>query len=74
MVKVTPDHYYWYRIPSERKSEGGEETVAATEVLEFLRLDARSDPSLLDGLTLEHEPKLYADGTKVQPRNSANDP
>ncbi|KAH6613023.1 hypothetical protein C7974DRAFT_444495 [Boeremia exigua] len=54
--------------------DGGEDTVVTTKLLELLHLDARSDPTLLDGLTLEDVRKVYINGTGGQPMNVANDP
>ncbi|KAJ4381341.1 hypothetical protein N0V86_003690 [Didymella sp. IMI 355093] len=56
------------------KMEGGEHTVVTTKISELLYLDARSDPTLLNGLTLEDVRNLYVDGTGGQPMNVANDP
>jgi hypothetical protein len=44
------------------KMDGAEDAAATTKVLELFTLDARSDPALLDGLTLEDVRKLYSEG------------
>jgi hypothetical protein len=51
-----------------------EPTVAFTKAWNLFRLDARSDPSTLDGLTLENVRQLYLDGTGGQPMNVDIDP
>jgi hypothetical protein len=54
--------------------EGDEDNAITTKILQLLNLDARSDPTLLNDLTLDDVRRLYVDGTGGQPMNVAHDP
>jgi hypothetical protein len=45
-----------------------------TKADELFKLDARSDPAVLDGLTLEEVRQLYHEGTEGQPMNTSKNP
>lgn len=51
-----------------------EEPDAFTKARDQFRLDARSDPATLDGLTLEDVRQLYLEGSGGQPMNTENRP
>ncbi|KAH3957787.1 hypothetical protein HBI81_156690 [Parastagonospora nodorum] len=57
------------------KMDGAEDTAATAKVLGLFKLDVRSDPALLAGLTLEDVRKLYLEeGAGVQLINMDSDP
>jgi len=58
------------------KATGGsnEDPAMITKAEELFKLDARSDPAVLDGLILEEVRQLYHDGTGGQPLNKDNGP
>ncbi|KAH4111885.1 hypothetical protein HBH47_233660 [Parastagonospora nodorum] len=57
------------------KMDGAEDTAATAKVLGLFKLDARSDPALLAGLTLEDVRKLYLEeGPGAQLINMDNGP
>ncbi|KAH8732401.1 hypothetical protein GQ44DRAFT_697591 [Phaeosphaeriaceae sp. PMI808] len=51
------------------RMDGAEDTPVTTKVWGLFKLDARSDPTLLDGLTLEDVRKLYLEGAGGRPMN-----
>ena len=54
--------------------EADEEPDATTKARDQFRLDARSDPATLDGLTLEDVRQLYLEGSGGKPMNTDNRP
>jgi hypothetical protein len=57
------------------RMDGARDTAATAKVLGLFKLDARSDPALLAGLTLEDVRKLYLEGGPgVQLTNMDNGP
>jgi hypothetical protein len=63
-----------YELNMMEEPDVQEPTVAYTKAWNLFRLDARSDPSTLDGLTLEDVRQLYFNGTGDQPMNVDMDP
>ena len=61
-----------HRLDAHRGSNEDPAMIAKAE--ELFRLDARSDPAVLDGLTLEEVRQLYHDGTGGQPLNKDKGP
>jgi hypothetical protein len=52
---------------------GAEDVISTAKALSFFRLDARSDSTILEGLTIEQARQLYVQGTGGQPMNAANE-
>ncbi|KAH7076614.1 hypothetical protein BKA63DRAFT_412219 [Paraphoma chrysanthemicola] len=53
-----------------RMEEADENPDATTQLRERFRLDARSDPATLDGLTQQHVRQLYVKGSGGRPMNT----
>ena len=55
-------------------AESTDDPTITAKAEDLFQLDTRSDPAVLDGLTLEEVRQLYHDGAGGQPMNTANDP
>ena len=54
--------------------EGAEDSVCTAKAQALFNLDARSQPALLDGLTLGQVQQRYVEGTEGRPINTENNP
>jgi len=74
MGRVNPDYNRRCGIWSE-EMDGAEDTAATAKVLGLFKLDVRSDPARLAGLTLENVRKFYLeDRDGIQLINMDNGP